>query len=106
MLPCPKPPIKEVLLAKVAAAVMASGHPSTGVDSAHRPDTKWLLDVLSTLSPDDEIFRRDYVAPPRKPALPELRCLKLPSALVQGLPISSSKSRARKLKSFGHAKGE
>jgi hypothetical protein len=28
------------------------------------PNKEWIVTVLATLSPDDEIFKKDYVAPP------------------------------------------
>jgi hypothetical protein len=36
-----------------------------GSCSNHFPDKEFLLTVLSSVNPDHQIFRKDYVAPPR-----------------------------------------
>lgn len=52
----------------------------------HLPDSKWLVDVLATLKPDDEIFRKDYVSPPVRKRLREIETITLPNELFEGLP--------------------
>ena len=35
------------------------------IDDKHLPDKEWALEVLGTLNPDHEFFRRDYQPPPK-----------------------------------------
>lgn len=55
MLPCPRPPSKTVLYEKFKA-IMASKKFTIAFDDKHLPDAKWLLAVIATLNPTDEIF--------------------------------------------------
>ncbi len=65
MLPCPNPPPKEMLINKVKFAAKRLKLADTGIDEKHEPDRKWLVDVLATLQPDDEIFKKNYLPPAR-----------------------------------------
>ena len=61
---CPKPPMKEVLIQKLSEVCTMENYNIAWIDEKHAPDKKWLIDVLGTLKPDDEIFKKNYVAPP------------------------------------------
>ena len=34
------------------------------IDATHVQDKKWMVDIVATLDPGNEIFKKDYVAPP------------------------------------------
>ena len=57
----------------------------------------------STLNPEDEIFRKDYVAPPVRKRLRDIETIVLPNELFEGLPKSSSKLKKRRLKIMSEA---
>jgi hypothetical protein len=73
------------------------------MDPAHIPNKKWLLEVLATLKPEDEIFRKDYVAPPVRKRLRDVETIVLPDELFQNMPKSTSKVKARHLKVVSQA---
>ena len=45
--------------------------------------------VLSTLCPKDEIFGKDYVAPPVHKRKPEEKVIEIPKGLFEGLPAKA-----------------
>lgn len=45
-----------------------------------------MVAVLSSLNPNDEIFKKDYVAPPIRKRLRDIETITLPSELFEGLP--------------------
>lgn len=59
---------------------------SVYIDESHKPDSKWLVDVIATLMPWDEMFQKDYVAPPRKAREADLKVIELPADLFVGVP--------------------
>ena len=59
--------------------------------------------MLATLSPDDEIFRKDYVAPPIRKRQRDIETIILPKEIFEGLPKSTSKVKARRLKVVSEA---
>ena len=67
------------------------------------PDKHWLVQVLATLSPDDEIFAKDYVAPPVRKRLRDIETILLPKELFEKMPVSTSKVKARRLKIMSEA---
>ena len=79
MLPCPRPPNKDVLIAKFYKICDSRNFTLTGVDEKHIPDKRWLLDFVSTFKPDDEIFKKNYLPPVRETKLSELKTIELPS---------------------------
>lgn len=79
------------------------GVKSHGMDGDHLPDKQWLVTMLSTLKPSDEIFSKDYVPPPKKNALEEYKTMHLPKEFLNGLPDSKSKAKRRRLKVVGEA---
>ena len=98
---CVKPPLKEVLLAKLWEACAKRGLNIAWIDPQHTPNKKWVIEVLATLEPADEIFRKDYVAPPVRKRLRDIETIVLPDALFADMPKSTSKVKARRLKVFG-----
>ena len=61
------------------------------------------MSVISTLSPEDEIFKKDYVAPPVRKRLRDIETIVLPNELFENLPKSSSKLKKRRLKIMSEA---
>ena len=62
--PCPKAPQKETLIEKLNDLAFENDLNISWIDEKHQPDKKWLVDVIATLKPDDEIFNKDYRPPP------------------------------------------
>lgn len=60
MLPCSRPPNKELLLSKFQVLVATMKWMMTGIYDKHHPDKRWFLYVLSTYSPRDEIFKKSF----------------------------------------------
>ena len=100
---CVKAPLKEVLLDKLRKICMAKGYNIAWIDETHTPDKKWLVDVLATVDPENEIFKKDYVAPPVRKRLRDIETIVLPNELFEGLPQSTSKVKARRLKIMSEA---
>ena len=92
---CVKPPLKEVLVHKLAKPRKLN---VSWLDELHLPDSAWLVAVLATLDPNDEIFRKDYVAPPIRKRLQDIPTIELPKEILEGLPKTKSKAKARRLK--------
>jgi len=67
------------------------------------PNKEWMVSVLSTLNPDDEIFRKDYVAPPVRKRLRDIETIVLPNELFENLPKSTRKLKKRRLKIMSEA---
>ena len=67
------------------------------------PDKDWMVAVIATLNPGDEIFRKDYVAPPVRKRLQDIETIVLPNELFEGLPKTKSKPKARRLKIVSEA---
>ena len=63
-LPCVRAPVKETLYSKIEAICLKKDYNIAWIDPQHMPDKEWMVDVLATLDPDDEIFKKSYVAPP------------------------------------------
>ena len=90
--PCPKPPLREVLLAEVELELQKQ-RKTLGDCSKQMPDTGFLLTCLSTLNPQHRFFARDYSPPPvkRKKAVVR-RVLDMPADFFQGQPKASAKA--------------
>jgi len=63
---CVKPPTVDVLLGKFREVTLLYGHDKVYISDKRPPDAKWLVAVVGTLLPDDEIFAKGYVPPPRR----------------------------------------
>lgn len=98
---CPRPPDKALLVKKFLELMKAQGIKSFGIDEGHTPDKKWLIEIIGTLRPDDEIFRKDYVPPPRKNTVEEQKTMHVPKDFMKDLPESRSKVKRRRLKLIG-----
>lgn len=57
--------------------------------------------MLSTHKPEDEVFQKGYVPPPRKNKLSEIESIELPVDFLNGLPQSRSKVKRRRLDIVG-----
>ena len=97
MRPCPKPPMKELLIEKLMAVAHQKKLNVAWIDDRHLPDKKWLVDVLATLAPSDEIFRKDY-QPPTRQRHKLAETIQLPAALFENMVVSKSKAKRRNLK--------
>lgn len=60
--PCPRPPSKDVLLNKLRNYIKKEKR-NVEVDEKKQPDKQWIINILSTYTPNDEIFSRSYVPP-------------------------------------------
>ena len=70
-----------------------------GVDrEKHTPDKRWLLDVLATYTPEDEIFAKNYSRPERESKLSEIKAIEIPVDFMKDLPLSRRKSRRKGLR--------
>ena len=83
LIPCPTPPNKSELLAKFWDFIDSNKLQIVGVDrEKHIPDKRWLLDVLSSYTPDDEIFAKKYKPPPRKGRLADYATMEIPEEVL------------------------
>jgi hypothetical protein len=98
MLPCPRPPTKQILLDKFHAICQEQNLVHVGVDEKHVPDKRWLLDFVSTFKADDEIFKKNYIPPAKETKLSELKTIELPAAFLDDLPQSTRRSRRKGLR--------
>jgi hypothetical protein len=91
--PCPVPPDKESLI-KILEEVFADRSKPLGIDASHTPDKDWLLAMISTFDPENEIFHKSYVPPTRKEKK-ELAKGKvaLPADFLVGLPERRGKGK-------------
>ena len=64
---------------------------------------EWLVNVIATVDPNNEIFRKDYVPPPIRQRLQDIETIVLPNELFDDLPKSTSKNKSRKLKVISEA---
>ena len=100
---CVKPPLKEVLLGKLWDICTKKNLNIAWIDVQHMPNKKWVIEVLATLNPADEIFKKDYVAPPVRKRMRDIETIVLPDELFADMPKSTSKLKARRLKVVGQA---
>ena len=73
--PCVRAPVKEVLLEKVKKIAIDKGLNIAWIDESHLPDKNWLVAVIATLFSGDEIFKKDYVAPPVRKRLQDVESI-------------------------------
>ena len=59
-----KAPLKEVILSKLMQVCIDRNLNIAWIDDAHSPNKEWLVHVIATLDPTNEIFKKDYVPPP------------------------------------------
>ena len=98
MKPIVKSPLKEVLLAQLMQLCVSKNLNIAWIDEMHSPNKDSMVLVLATLNPNDEIFKKDYVAPPIRKRMKDIETIVLPNELFEGLPKSTSKVKARRLK--------
>ena len=53
------------------------------MEEFHVPDKKWMVDVIATLDPENEIFNKDYVAPSIKRRLKDIQTIVLPTEIFE-----------------------
>ena len=99
MLGCPRPPNKSELLEKFWNYIDFNRLELTGVDrEKHIPDKRWLLDILATFTPDDEIFGKGYNPPERASKLSEIKTIEVPEDFMKDLPFSRRKTKRKGLR--------
>jgi hypothetical protein len=98
MLPCPRPPNKELLVQLFRELAEANTWRLVGFDEKHHPDKRWLLDVIATYAPKCEIFAKDYLPPVKASKLSEIKAIEVPLDFIKGLPLSQRKSRRKGLR--------
>lgn len=103
LLPCVKAPTKSDLISKLQAFCAKKKLNIAWIDELHMPDKQWLVQVLATVAPEDEIFRKDYVAPPVRKRMRDIETIVLPKELLENMPVSTSKVKARRLKIMSEA---
>ena len=62
--PCPKPPSRQVLVEEVNKEILRRYRDKSKClkTTAHRmPEQKWLLDVLSSLNPNHQFFKKNWM---------------------------------------------
>jgi hypothetical protein len=85
--PCPRPPNKSILLQKFWNFVTFHRLQMPGIDEEkHRFDKRWLLDVLGTFVPNDEIFGKAYMPPVKGSRLDQIKVIDVPTWFLEGLP--------------------
>lgn len=67
------------------------------IDDIHAPEKLWLVNVISTLNPTNEIFNKNYVAPPIRKRPKDIETIVLPNEFLEGLPKFTSKNKFRRL---------
>ena len=74
---------------------------ATGISDQRTPNKEWLLIMIATLKPDDEIFKKDYLPPAKKKIISEQKTIQIPKGFFDGLPDSKTKVKRRALKIMG-----
>ena len=100
---CVTAPLKETLIQSLMLICEKKKHNIAWIDETHMPDKKWLVDVIATLDPDNEICKKDYVASPIRKRLRDIETITLLNELFVGMPLSTSKVKARRLKIMSEA---
>jgi hypothetical protein len=100
---CVTAPLKETLVQQLRLNCDKKKYNVFWIDEMHLPDKKWLVDVIATLDPENAIFKKDYVAPPIRKRLRDVETIVLPNELFEGLPPTTSKVKARRLKIMSEA---
>lgn len=98
-----KAPVKEVILSKLMQVCKDRNLNIAWIDETHSPNKEWLVHVIATVDPNNEIFKKDYVPPPIRKRLKDIETIVLPTELFEGLPKSTSKVKARRLKIMSEA---
>ncbi len=57
--------------------------------------------MIATYTPEDEIFKKDYLPPPRKNKLAAIKAIELPASFLEGLPESKKRKKRHGLKMIG-----
>jgi hypothetical protein len=103
MMNCVRAPVVETLLKILIKLCIEKQLNISWIDATHVPDKKWMVDIVATLDPGNEIFKKDYVAPPIRKRLRDVETIVLPAEVFEGLPPTTSKLKARRLKIMSEA---
>ena len=102
---CPRQPHKDVLIEKFRK-LMRDNDLKHGMQAEKLPDKDWLIAVIATLNPEDEIFKKDYLPPARKNAIEEQKTIRVPNGFFEGLPDSKSKVKRKALHIIGEGRAQ
>ena len=72
-----KAPLKEVILSKLMQVCTARNFNISWIDETHSPKKDWLINLIATVDPHNEIFRKDYVPPPIRKRLKDIETIVL-----------------------------
>lgn len=78
---CVKAPVKETLMGKLVSICLAKQFNIGWIDATHVPDKKWMVDIIGTFDPENEIFKKDYVAPSIRKRLKDVETIELPAEI-------------------------
>jgi hypothetical protein len=99
MLGCPRPPNKSELLDKFWNYIDFNRLELLWVDKEkHIPDKRWLLDILATFTPEDEIIEKGYNPPERASKLSEIKTIEVLEDFMKDLPFSRRKTKRKGLR--------
>ena len=92
---CFSQPTKKVMLSKLSEVAKKSKW-NLGFSDDAVPNKEWALRMLSTFKNDDEIFKKDYIAPPIKEKKDEEDVISIPSKFLEGLPAKKDGKRTKR----------
>jgi hypothetical protein len=79
LVPCVRPPPKDTLLEKLQYYIAKAGKTQSGINEKHIPNKSWILVVLASLGPKDEIFDKNYLPPSKPKGSKYARTVELPA---------------------------
>ena len=85
---CVRAPIKQTLYNTIQKVCAKKKLNIAWMDELHVPDKKWMVDVIATLDPENEIFKKDYVALPIRKRLNDIDTIVLPNEIFESLPLT------------------
>jgi hypothetical protein len=86
--PCPSPPNKQTLMDILVKLCETQGK-KLGIDEKRQPNTDWMVNLISTLDPFNEIFEKSYEG--KKRANKEGHMLDNHDDFFTNLPLSKVK---------------
>jgi len=74
-----------------------------GISNKRNPDKGWLIAIIATYSPHDEIFEKSYMPPPMRAKTEPIKAISLPQNFLKNLPMTKpgkklKRSRMRMMK--------
>ena len=75
--PAPSLPTKAVLILKLVEVAIVKNW-EMGISEQLQPNKTWIVDLLSSFKPDDEVFNKGYLTPPIKRKQEEHKTVVIP----------------------------